>query len=155
MPGVTGDVGALLRVGRVRANVLDWTWGGGGEGAGECEANGGLRNKEAGHVVVGTSRPKRVPTTVTNEMIMRKLMFMPKYSVKSQSPSRTSNRSVTKRVIVLLCNYRLYRVGVLRNTHLELRVGMLRNTHSMRWACYVTPIWSLPRPTAYRESVVT
>ena len=63
--------------------------------------------------------------------------------------------SVTKRVIVLLCNYRLYRVGVLRNTHLELRVGMLRNTHSMfRWACYVTPIWSLPRPTAYRESVV-
>ena len=62
--------------------------------------------------------------------------------------------SGAKRVIVLLCKYRLYRVGVLRNTHIELRVGMLRNTHSMRWACYVTPIWSLPHPSSYRESVV-
>ena len=71
------------------------------------------------------------------------------------SGNRACTWSVTKRVIVLLCNYRLYRVGVLRNTHLELRVGMLRNTHSMfRWACYVTPIWSLPRPTSYRESVL-
>ncbi len=75
----------------------------------------------------------------------------------SRSSSRsTTSKSVTKRVIVLLCNYCLYRVGVLRNTHIELRVGMLRNTHSrFRWACYVTPIWLLPRPTSYRESVVT
>jgi hypothetical protein len=75
----------------------------------------------------------------------------------SRSSSRsTTSKSVTKRVIVLLCNYCLYRVGVLRNTHIELRVGMLRNTNSrFRWACYVTPIWLLPRPTSYRESVVT
>jgi hypothetical protein len=52
----------------------------------------------------------------------------------------SSGRSVTKRVLLLLCTDCLLRVGALRNAHLLLRVGsvtptlsrqsVLRNAHS-------------------------
>ena len=42
-----------------------------------------------------------------------------------------STSSGAKRVIVLLSKLRLFRVGVLRNTHSTLGMGMLSNTPSV------------------------
>ena len=52
------------------------------------------RRAAEGYVLVGTTRPKRVPTTVITEMIILKSMLIPKYRVKSQLPLCTSISSL-------------------------------------------------------------